>query len=136
MKWRLVLPACLPGLPLGALAVLGAFPGGSDRFVWFGIVALNAWLAARFAPRQALLHGAVIGFVNGASATMVQAVFVDAMLRNNPAMAARFAAQPPGFDPRYFVYMLVPFIGVAGGGLTGFLAMAIARVRARRETTP
>jgi hypothetical protein len=35
--------------------------------------------------------------------------------------------------------MLVPFIGVSGGAMTGLLAMLVARARARRdagETTP
>ncbi len=132
MNWKLVTPLCLFGPLLGGLAVAGVVPEGADRFVWFAVVVLCATLCARFEPARALLHGAVTGFVNGASSTLVQAFFVDTLVRNNPYIAERFADQPAGFDLEFFVFMLVPFIGVAGGAVTGLVAMLAARVFAAR----
>jgi len=133
MNWKLILPLWLFGPAMGALVVLGAFPEGSDRFAWFVIVAATAFVCARREPERALPHAAVTGFFNGASATMIQALFLDTMVKNNPFVAEKFASQPSGFDLEFFVFMLVPFIGVAGGAMTGLLAMVIARFR-RRET--
>jgi hypothetical protein len=45
------------------------------------------------------------------------------------------ANQPPGFDFEFFVFMLVPFIGVTGGAMTGFLAMLAARAFASRAAS-
>jgi hypothetical protein len=104
--------------------------------MWAAVVALCAFLAAKQEPERALQHGALIGFINGASSTLVQAFFVDTLTANNPWMVEAMAKQPPGFDFEFFVFMLVPFIGVAGGGLTGLLAMWIARARARRDDAP
>ena len=142
MNWRLTLPLCLFGPLMGALLVLGVFPAGSDRFAWFAVVALCAFLCSRRERDRALLHGAVIGFWNGASATLAQALFFGTTVRNNPYIVERFASQPAGFDLEFFMFMLVPFIGVAGGAMTGLLAMLLARASSRRggagagQTTP
>lgn len=127
MKWRLLLPLGLCGPLLGGLTVLGLVPRGADRFAWSGVVILCAVLVARRSRERALLNGAVLGFWNGASSTLVQALWVETLVTNNPWIADTFAGQPPGFDLEFFVFMLVPFIGVAGGAMTGLLAMLAAR---------
>jgi len=136
VNWRLVAPFALLGPAMGALMVMGVFPKGADRFAWFAIVVVSALVVARRERERALFHGAVLGFWNGASSTMVQALYVEKLVANNPWIAERFAHQPPGFDLEFFVFMLVPFIGVAGGGLTGLVAMAAARIFAARDAGP
>jgi hypothetical protein len=132
MNWGLVLLLSLFGPVVGVLTVLGVFPRGVDRFVWMVVVAVCAWTVAKKEPARALPNGAVVGFVNGASSTLVQALWVDTLAANNPWMVAAMADQPAGFDFEFFVFMLVPFIGVAGGAMTGLLAMLAARALAAR----
>lgn len=132
MNWKLVLTLSLFGPVVGTLTVLGVFPRGADRFVWFAVVGVCAWVVAKREPARPLPHGAVAGFITGASSTLVQAFFVDALAANNPWMVEAMSDQPAGFDFEFFVFMLVPFIGVAGGAMTGLLAMLIARARAAR----
>jgi hypothetical protein len=134
MNWKLVLPLCGFGPVVGALTVLGVFPRGVDRFVWFVVVAVCALAVAKREPARALKHGAVVGFINGAASTLIQALWVDALTANNPWMVEAMADQPSGFDFEFFVFMLVPFIGIAGGAMTGLLAMLAARVRASRDS--
>jgi hypothetical protein len=130
MNWKLLLPLVILGPLMGALIVLGQFPEGIDRFAWVGIVLTSAFYVARREPATAVKHGFAIGFWNGASSTLVQALFVKQLLANNPWMVTRFARAPHGFDIQFFVYMLVPFIGVAGGGMTAFVAMLFRRALA------
>jgi hypothetical protein len=133
MNWRLIAPLGLFGPCIGTLTVLGVIPRGVDRFLWFGVVVVCAWIVARREPGRAPGHGALLGFWNGASSTLVQALFVRQLAANNPWITEAFANQPRGFDLEFFVFMLVPFIGVAGGGVTGFLAMLFARWRSSRR---
>jgi hypothetical protein len=139
MNWRLALPLALLGPLMGTLVVLGLLPPMAQRFAWFVVVGLCAVLSATREPDRALLHGAVIGLWNGATATLLQALCFELTVKNNPNLIEKFANQPAGFDLEFFMYMLVPFIGVSGGAMTGLLAMLVARARARRdagETTP
>ena len=133
MNWKLVASLSLFGPVLGALTVLGVFPKGVDRVVWAAVVVVCAVTAAKKEPKRALPHAAVIGFINGAASTLVQAFWVETLLANNPWMVEAMADQPPGFDFEFFVFMLVPFIGVAGGAMTGLLAMLTARTMAARN---
>jgi hypothetical protein len=135
VNWRLVLLLSLFGPLVGTLTVLGLFPKGVDRFVWFAVVGVCAVVVAKREPTHALKHGAVVGFVNGAASTLIQALFVDALTAHNPWMVEAMAQQPPGFDFEFFVFMLVPFIGVAGGAMTGLLAMLVARAFAARDAS-
>ena len=121
------------GPVVGTLTVLGVFPQGADRFVWTAIVIGTALLVARRAPERVLLHGAVAGFWNGTTSTLVQALFLETLVANNPWFRDAFAKKPPGFDLDYFVFMTVPFIGVAGGAMTGLLSMLAARILAARK---
>jgi hypothetical protein len=135
VNWRLLVWFAPIGPVMGSLMVLGLFPRGADRFVWFAIVVATALVVARREPARALLHGAVAGFWNGATSTLVQALFLERLVANNPWFPEAFAKQPPGFDLDYFVFMTVPFIGVAGGAMTGALAMLAARVLAARRSS-
>lgn len=133
MNWKLLAPPAVLGPLMGALTVAGVFEEGTDRFAWFAVVLVSAFVVARRERRRALAHGALLGFWNGASSTMVQALMLDRLLANNPWLLDAFAGQPAGFDMDFFMFMLVPFIGVAGGAMTGLLALALARLIASRE---
>jgi hypothetical protein len=135
VNWRLLAWLAPIGPVVGTLTVLGVLPRGADRFVWFAVVVGTAFLVARRAPARALLHGAVAGFWNGATSTLVQAIFLQELVANNPWFPDAFAKQPPGFDLDYFVFMTVPFIGVAGGAMTGLLSMLAVRILAARGAT-
>jgi len=135
VNWRLLAWLAPIGPVVGTLTVLGVLPRGADRFVWFTVVVGTAFLVARRAPARALLHGAVAGFWNGATSTLVQAIFLQELVANNPWFPDAFAKQPPGFDLDYFVFMTVPFIGVAGGAMTGLLSMLAVRILAARGAT-
>jgi hypothetical protein len=124
---RLIASLVWIGPLMGALMVMGAFPKGADRYAWLVIVLTSAFIVARREPRRALKHAALIGFSNGAAATLVQAFFVEQLLANNPWIAEAFARQPKGFDMEFFLFMLVPFIGVAGAAATGWLAILFVR---------
>lgn len=128
MNWRLLAPLAAFGPIMGTLMLMGAFPKGVDRFAWLLVMLACAFVVARRERVRALPHAALVGFWNGASSTLIQALFVNRLLANNPWIAQSFADQPKGFDMDYFMFMLVPFIGVAGGALTGLLAILFVRL--------
>ena len=134
MNWKLLLPLAILGPLMGVLTVLGQFPPGVDRFMWAAVVLTSAFYVTRREPATAVKHGFVVGLWNGASSTLIQAFCVKLMLANNPWMVERFAHAPQGFDMQYFVFMLVPFIGVTGGGLTALVAKLFRRALKSSQT--
>ena len=96
----------------------------------------SAFIVARREPDRVVKHGFVIGRWNGATATLLQAFWVKQMLANNPWMAAKFTQAPTGFDMEFFVFMLVPFIGVTGGGMTGLVGLLFRRALSRTSIEP
>jgi hypothetical protein len=141
MKWKTLLPLAILGPLMGVLIVMGELPKGTDRFMSAAVVLTCAFYIARRVPVAVVKHGFVIGFWIGASSTLIQALFLKQMLANNPWVVERFAHAPRGFDMEFFVFMLVPFIGVAGGGLTALIAMWLSRALRHsdsngRQTSP
>jgi len=133
---RLIALVSIIGPVMGTLVVLGVFPEGADRFAWMGVNLACAFAIARARVNNAFWHGVVAGFIIGASATLVQGLFFNTYIANNPWVPERFTNQPAGFSLRIFVMMLVPFIGLAGGLLTGFLSWLVDRaMRGNREST-
>lgn len=131
MNWKLVASLAWIGPLMGALIVMGAFPPGVDRFVWCVIVLASAFIIARREPAHPVKYGFLTGLWNGATSTLVQAFFVKELVANNPWIAAGFARAPKGFDMEFFVFMLVPFIGVTGGGMTALVSMLFRRALSR-----
>ena len=134
MNWKLLAPLAILGPMMGVLTVTGSFPAGTDRFAWGAVVLASAFVVTRRDPVHAMKHGFAIGFWNGATSTLVQAFFVKQLVANNPAIAARYLHAPQGFDMQFFVFMLVPFIGVTGGGLTALVARLFRRALSSART--
>ena len=129
MNWRLLAPLALFGPVIGALTVAGVFSRSAEVWAWLPGVVVSAVSIARREPRRAVKHAALIGFWNGASSTLIQALFMTPLLANNPWMVEAFARQPKGFDMQFFLFMLVPFIGVTGGAGTVLLSILFVRFR-------
>jgi hypothetical protein len=124
---RLVLWLSTLGPVMGALVVVGAFPKGVDRYAWMVVNLACAVVIARARVSNAFWHGAVAGFLIGATATLVQGVFTDAYVANNAWVLDVYSRRSEGFDLQYFIMMLVPFIGLAGALVTGFLSYLVDR---------
>lgn len=131
MNWKLVASLAWIGPLMGALIVMGALPQGADRYVWSLIVLASAFIIARREPAHPVKYGFLIGLWNGATSTLVQAFLVKQLVANNPWITARFANAPKGFDMEFFVFMLVPFIGVTGGGITALVSLLFRRALSR-----
>ena len=135
LNWRLIGVLSLFGPLMGGLVVLGVFPAGTDRVGWLVVLGVCAYVIARLTPHSAFQHGTVVGFTTGAGATLIQGILYGPLLANNPWIVDKFSSKPEGFDIRYFIFMLVPFIGIASAFMLGGLSYLVERYMRRRETT-
>ena len=123
---RLILLLSLFGPAMGVLTLFGIIPDGVDRFFWLAISIGCAVVIARRAPQHAFGHGAIVGFLLGASAKLIQGIWSGVYLAHNPGLLEKFSeAQskiPQGTEFKYFVLMLVPFVGIASSLIVGLLS--------------
>jgi len=131
MNWKLVLYLSLFGPVIGSLVVMGVFPERSERFAWLAVSTLSAVIIARSLDDKHFQHGALVGFIAGATSTLVQGLFSANLASNNPWVVEAFAEMPEGFDLQFFIMMLVPFIGIVSALGGGLLALVAARVMTR-----
>jgi len=117
--------------------VFGVLPRGTERYAWLFATVFCSIVIARQPGLRHFAHGAVVGFISGATATLIQGLFTATLLSNNPWIVTEFADMPEGFDTQFFIMMLVPFIGVFSAFVGGFLALLSARVMKRtKESRP
>jgi len=128
----LILKLAALGPVMGALIVAGAFPENADRVGWLVVDGFCAIAIARSRVHNPFWHGCVTGFLLGASAILVQGLFVDTYIANNPWVMEPFVDKPD-FNMQYFILQLVPFIGIATALLLGFLSWVAARAIPAKE---
>ncbi|MCH7548214.1 MAG: hypothetical protein IH969_01540 [Candidatus Krumholzibacteriota bacterium] len=136
MNWRLILYLSLFGPLIGGLKVFGLLPRGMELFAWLVVTVFCSIVIGRQPGLKHFANGAVVGFISGATETLIQGLFAATLVSNNPWIVSEFADMPEGFDTQFFIMMLVPFIGVTSAFAGGFLAHLAARVMKRsREGT-
>lgn len=123
---RLILLLSAFGPAMGVLTLFGIIPDGVDRFFWLAISIGCAVVIARRAPQHAFGHGAIVGFLLGASAKLIQGIWSGVYIAHNPGLLESFSeAQskiPQGTEFKYYVLMLVPFVGIASSLIVGLLS--------------
>lgn len=123
---KLIILLALFGPAMGIFTLFGIIPDGVDRYFWLAISIGCAVVVARRVPGGAFGHGAIVGFLLGASAKLIQGIWSNAYLAHNPGILDRFSeAQskiPQGQEFKYFVLMLVPFVGIANALIVGLLS--------------
>ena len=72
--------------------------------------------------------GFLVGFFDGVFNSIVQSAFFDTYLANNPKFAEGFGPIPGGLDPRLFVLIAGPFVGLLYGLFLGLLAWLAGKV--------
>ena len=131
LNWKLILYLSMFGPAIGMLMVMGAFPKGMERFAWMAVTVFCSIVIARRPDLRHFAHGAVVGFISGATSILVQGLFAASLVSNNPWITEEFADMPEGFDTQFFIMMLVPFVGVASAFAGGVLAHLAGRVMKR-----
>jgi hypothetical protein len=129
INWNVALLLSLLGPAVGAVSVfVGTGSERADRLLWLPVVLVSAWAIARFAGAGRFRNGAVVGFIAGAAAKLVQGIFAATYWSNNPWLADTFVAKGADFDFQRYTLNLVPYVGLASALVQGFLAWLAGRI--------
>ena len=135
MNWKLIFALALFGVAMGAASLMG-WTQGIEWVLWLVIFVVSAWFIARKAASRHLLHGFMVGLLNGIIHAIIQAAFINTYLANNVQMAEQFGNIPGGLPPLLFVLLSGPFIGVVSGAIVGLLALVMVKLVGKTSTSP
>jgi hypothetical protein len=136
-NWHLILLLSLPGPVMGFLTLTGVIPFGVDRWFWLGISIVAAVTIAMRVDQGAFRTGALVGFFLGATSKLIQAVWSDTYVANNPELLGSLTGATEGAPFQYRMLMLVPFVGLTNALLVGLMSYfafkAVPAVRRPRD---
>jgi hypothetical protein len=85
------------------------------------VTVVAAVVIARRVEGRAFWHGALVGVILGASSKVIQGVFSTVYIAHNPELLEKFGDMEVQ-EFRYFLLMLVPFVGIANALILGLMS--------------
>jgi hypothetical protein len=126
MDWKVIIILSAIGLIMGLLSVKG-FTQKLEPFLWllFGIA--TSLVLSKNIDQKTFLHGLLIGLAWGIINGLTQSVFFDTYITNNPSMQQNL--QKATFvQPRYFVLVTAPIVGLVTGLVLGGLSLLLKKL--------
>lgn len=126
MDWKVIIILSAIGLIMGLLSVKG-FTQKLEPFLWllFGIA--TSLVLSKNIDNKTFLHGLLIGLAWGIINGLTQSVFFDTYLANNPQLQQNFQ-KTTFMQPKYFVLVTGPIIGLITGLVLGGLSLLFKKV--------
>ena len=127
MNWRWIFGLAGFGILMGVLSVFG-YTGKIEWLFWLAIAVVCAVLIAKVVSEKLFLTGLLVGLLDGVFNSIVQSAFFNTYLANNPKFAEGFGPIPGGLDPRIFVLLAGPFVGLLYGLFLGLLTWLAGKI--------
>ena len=126
MNWELILSLSLFGILIGTLSVLG-FTKKAEPILWLIVGVFTAFMISRRVSGMIFWYGFIIGIFWGCFSAMIQSMFFETYLKNNPKYAEAFS-KSSRFKPRYLILLVGPMLGLLTGTVLGGLAWFFQKV--------
>ena len=126
IKWLCVLILADFGIVMGVLSVNG-LTQKFEPYLWllFGII--SAYVLVKKVRYRLFFHSILLGVLWAIVNALIQVLFFDSFLANNPADALAFEALS-AMDPKVLLLLFSPIYGLLMGIIIGVLSMVIKRV--------
>ncbi|HEY8072852.1 MAG TPA: hypothetical protein VIF62_02050 [Labilithrix sp.] len=118
MSLKLIFGLSLFGLAMGFATIFVIAPS-TEPYVWAGILVVNAYLVAKYAPKRYFLHGVAVGLLNSVWITGAHYLLFDRYAAGHTrelAMTAHYGAA------RTMMLAFGPAVGLASGIVLGLCA--------------
>lgn len=112
---------------MGILSIFGLIPNGFELIPWIIIAVLSALAISKKTDKLIFTHAVIAGLFMGILTSVIQAVFFDTLLKNNPDTLDGFKEIPTAMEPQYVLLFTGPFIGIIFGLVIGLLAVVFKK---------
>ncbi len=80
------------------------------------------------------MHGVIVGLLTGIIGSIIQAVFFDTYLLNNPSSLDGFKKLSTSLEPQYVLLFSGPFFGIAYGIVVGLIALGLKKISGKNNS--
>ena len=126
MDWKVIIILSAFGLIMGLLSLKG-FTQKIEPFLWLLFTIATALVVSKNIDSGTFLHGLLIGLFWGVINALTQSIFFDTYIANNPQARENFD-KITFVQPRYFVLITGPVIGLVTGVVLGGLSLLLRKV--------
>ena len=126
MDWKVIIILSAIGLIMGLLSVKG-FTQKLEPFLWLLFSIATSLVLSKNIDNKTFLHGLLIGLAWGIINGLTQSIFFDTYISNNPQLQQNFS-KTTFMQPKYFVLVTGPIIGLITGLVLGGLSLLLKKV--------
>lgn len=128
MKPSIVLTFAVIGILMGASAVMGLIQPRQETLISI-VIAIGGALWISGATQRRFLTGFLSGLLGGMLPLVVEGVFIERYMAQNPESASVFGTLPKGLSARVLCLAISPFYGAVAGLVLGFLSWLAGKLR-------
>lgn len=133
MNWKIILLLTLLGVLMAILSLFGMLKTNYFVIYWIVLALVSGFVIGKKAGSSYFMHGVVSGLFIGIVFTLIQSVFFDTYLMNNPNSLDGFKNITTSLQPQYVLLFSGPFIGIAFGIVAGLIAMMVSKSAKKSE---
>jgi len=125
MNWKIITLLVLIVVALSIASLSGSI--NSDYIYLYMLVTavVSGIIIAKTCHRMVFMHGVVVGLLGVTIGAIIQAIFFDTYIQNNPTSLDGFKNLTTSLEPTYVLLFSGPFIGIAYGIVVGAVAYAL-----------
>jgi len=126
MDWKLIILLSSFGIIMGLLSVKG-FTQKLEPFLWILFAIISALVISKNISGKTFLHAFIVGICWGVFNALCQHFFFEKYMANNLPLRENFN-KITFIQPKYFVLITGPLIGLITGAVLGGLSLLVKKI--------
>ncbi len=132
MNWKIILLLVFIGAAIAVASLFGLLHTRYEIIYWLVLGIASGFVIAKTCNRT-FMHGVVVGLFTGIIGSVIQAVFFNTYLQNNPTSLDGFKNLTPSMEPQYVLLFSGPFFGIAYGIIVGLIAFGLKKISGKKN---
>lgn len=126
MDWKIIIISSGIGIIMGLLSING-FTQKIEPFLWLLFGISISLVLSKNIDQKIFLHGLLIGLAWGIINGLIQSIFFDLYIANNPQLQQSYQ-KITFMPPKYFVLITGAITGLITGLVLGALSMLLKKI--------
>ncbi len=122
MNWKIIILLILIIVAISIATLTGVINSNYLYLYMLVTAVISGLIIAKTCDRMIFMHGVVAGLLGFILGSVIQYLFFETYLNNNPTSLDGFKNLTTSLEPQYVLLFSGPFFGIAYGIITGIVA--------------